>query len=186
MWASDGSPSFFQLCLDHAQLLGSMPSLSPTILPKVPRLPQNGPTSLYPTKPPHHVGVGWVVRWPGAASPGHLFASTLAYVYMRAALAVLGTAIRARPHLPATPGLGSDICLSLIFKSHPSLWYPAKGSTLASIWLGVGAYCALGGGYSGPSSTVLGPREVAKPTPVSLALNTPGTAMLPWAPSPKA
>lgn len=123
------------------------------------------------TLPSHltHVGVGWVVRWPGAAFPGHLFASTLEYVYMRAALAVLGTATRARPHLPATPGLGSDTCLSLIFKSHPSLWYPAEGSTLASIWLGVGAYCALGGGYSGPSSTVLGPREVAKPTPVSLA-----------------
>lgn len=157
MWASDGSPQFFQLCLDHAQLLGSMPSLSsPTTLTKAPRLPQNGTTSLYPTKPPRPCGcpVGGEVVWssfPRASVRKHFSVS----VYMRAALAVLathlGTAIRARPHLPATPGLVvSDICLSLVFKSHPSLWYPAKGSTPATIWLGVGAYSALGSGYSGP------------------------------------
>lgn len=109
---------------------------------------------------------------------------------MRAALAVLathlGTAIRARSRLPATPGLVSDICLSLVFKSHPSLWYPAKGSTPATIWLGVGAYCALGSGYSGPPSTVLGPREVAKHYSSHPGPNTPGTAVLPWAPSPEA
>lgn len=110
-------------------------------------------------------------------------------VYMRTALAVLtthllGTAIRARPHFPATSGLGSDICLSLVFKSHPSLWYPVKGSTPASIWLGVGANRTLGGGCSEPPSTGLGSREVGKHYFSQPGPNTLGTAVLPWAPSP--
>lgn len=66
---------------------------------------------------------GWVMRWLGAASPGHLFASTLAYVYMRTALAVL--TISAQPSGPGLTSLpllelSSDIFLSLVFKSRPS------------------------------------------------------------------
>lgn len=98
----------------------------------------------------------------------------------------LGTAIGAKPHFPDTSGLASDICLSLVFKSHPSLWYPAKGFSPASIWFGVGAHCALGGRCSEPPSTVLGPREVSKHYSSQPGPNTLGTAVLPWAPSPEA
>lgn len=67
--------------------------------------------------------MGGEVAWsslPRASVRKHFSVS----VYMRAVLAgltrhLLGTAIRARPHLPAPPGLGSDICLSLVFKSQP-------------------------------------------------------------------
>lgn len=93
---------------------------------------------------------------------------------------------RGQASLPPTSGLASDICLSLVFKSHPSLWYPAKGFSPASIWLGVGAHCALGGGCSEPPSTVLGPREVGKHYSSQPGPNTLGTAVLPWAPAPEA
>lgn len=116
-----------------------------------PQHPAQGPGSLRAGQPRsvlpgHLVGVGWEARWPGASPTGALVRKHFsASVYMRTALLSLshisGTAIRARPHFPATSGLGSDICLSLVFKSHPSLWYSAKGSTPASIWHGVGAHC---------------------------------------------
>lgn len=110
-------------------------------------------------------------------------------VYMRTALAVL--TISAQPSGPGLTSLpllelSSDIFLSLVFKSRPSCGILQSVPLQASIWLGIGAHCALGGGCSGPPSTVLGPREVGKHYSSQPGPNILGTAVLPWAPSPEA
>lgn len=138
--------------------------------------------------------MGGEVTWsslPRASVRKHFSVS----VYMRAALAGLarhlfGTAIRARPHLPgldyATPGLDSDICWPWCSRAthlcgtlqrapHSSLDIAWVWSPLCTGWwmLRVNLYSPR-------------PKEVAKHYSSQPGPNTLGTAVLPWALSPRA